>query len=162
MTSLTLSPARSGGSYVLVEESGRMCGLLSVDKRMRKGEMSGDWGSVPLRSVGMRRASAYAGDEQAPLVRLAPPVATLSDGPPARWEIRRDRHEYTGTLSADGAEIRITVPAHGAVSATAQVTGQWPQRDRLLLTAIFAMLARRRGDVMATAVGVAIATGGSR
>ncbi|KIF76827.1 hypothetical protein QR77_29135 [Streptomyces sp. 150FB] len=162
-TILTLSPGSSAGEYVLVEESGRSCGLLSADRGVRTGKMSGDWGSVDLHSVGrLRRKAAYAGDEGSPLIRLEPPTATAPDGTSLGWELLRHRREYTGTLTSEGASIVITVPVHGRTPARAAVWGDWPERDRLTLAACFAVLARRCGDRTVTAVAAAIGSSGSR
>jgi hypothetical protein len=159
MTTLTLTHDRKHSSYLLVEDGGRAVGSLVVDKRLRRGELVGDSGRIPVRSRGFRRRSVSAGDEHVPLIQLDSQGASLPGAGHTTWEVSRNRREYFGTLTTGAGSMRLTFPAHGP--GRIETTGNWPQPDLAILTASFALLARRRGDTMLTSALVAAGTGGS-
>lgn len=161
MTRLTLSRDGGRGSYTLVGEDGAARGSLAVDRRLRHGAAVTAAGSVAVHSSGRRRHLTCAGDERAPVLRLDPPAATVPGLGAARWDVGRDRRQYVGALTADGVSVRLTVPAGGHGPVQIEAEGDWPGRDLLVLTAAFALLARRRSDTILTAVLVSMATGGS-
>ena len=159
MTRLTLTPDGRGG-YTLIEDGGSACGSLVVDRRLRHGETVTTSGTVAVHGQGIRRRVIWAGAEGAPLVRLEVPTAILPGRRDARWEIGRDRHRYLATLATADATIRLTLPAGGRGPAQIETSGEWPERDLVILTAAFAVLARRRANTILTAALVSVATSG--
>jgi hypothetical protein len=159
MTSLTLTHDRRHSSYLLVEDGGRALGSLVVDKRLRHGEVVGDSGRIPVRSHGLRRRSVTAGDERAPLIQLDVPRATLPGGLATRWEVSRNRREYFGTLTTGEGVMRLAFPT--GEPGQIETTGNWPQAYLAILTASFALLARRRGDTILNSALVSVASGGA-
>ncbi|UWP79227.1 hypothetical protein Dfulv_29135 [Dactylosporangium fulvum] len=149
------------GSYVLVGEDGAALGTLTVDRRLRHGTAVTKAGTVPVHSSGLRRRAAWAGDEQVPLLRLEPPDAAVPGLTGGRWETSRDRQRYFGTLTGDGVRVHLTAPAGGRGPLLVEADGDWAGRDLVVLTAAFALLARRHADTMLTAALVSVATGGS-
>ncbi|MEV0569256.1 hypothetical protein [Dactylosporangium sp. NPDC050588] len=161
MTALTLSRDNARGAYILTGPDGTVLGSLAADRRFRHGETVSAAGSVAVHSGGLRRRSACAGDEDAPVLRLDPDGSVVPGLPGARWEVTRDRSRFTGTLSAAGVSVVVTVPAGGNGPLDADVRGDVPGWDLVVLTAAFALLARRRADTMLTAALVSVATGGA-
>lgn len=165
MTALTLSRDNARGAYMLTGADGTVLGSLTADRRYRHGDTVSAAGSVPVHSEGMRRRAACAGDEHAPALRLDPAGCVVAGLPGARWEVTRDRGSFTGTLSGTGAHgavrIVVTAPAGGGGPLHADVQGDLPGWDLVVLTAAFGLLARRRADTMLTAALVSVATGGA-
>lgn len=160
MTTLTLSHSGPQKGLALVEEQGRVCGTLTIDRRLRNGEATTDTGTFPLQSWGRRRSQIRLGAEQDPVVRIDGSDVLLSGPSGAQWQISRNRREFRGVLTAPGREIQVTIPANGPVAGMVEISGEWPEQSLLSLTACFALLARRRADNFMTAVAVGAATGG--
>ncbi|GAA3245897.1 hypothetical protein ACFO1B_40495 [Dactylosporangium siamense] len=161
MTTLTLSRDNARGAYLLTGADGTVLGSLAADRRLRHGEAVIAAGGIAVHSGGLRRRSACAGDEQAPVLRLDTSAAVVPGLPGAQWDVSRDRSRFTGTLSGAGARIVVTVPAGGNGPLQAEVEGDFPGWDLAVLTAAFALLARRHADTMFTAALVSVATGGA-
>jgi hypothetical protein len=64
----------------------------------------------------------------------------------ACWVITRNLRAYKGTLTRGGDTIVIVLPALSGGLAI-ELTGDWERRDLVVLTACFALLARRRRDI---------------
>ncbi|MET7424035.1 hypothetical protein [Dactylosporangium sp. NPDC005555] len=161
MTTLTLSRDNARGAYVLTGPDGTVLGSLAADRRVRHGEIVTAAGTTAVHSSGMRRRSACAGPEQAPVLRLDTTAAVVPGLPGARWEVTRDRSRFTGVLTGTGVQVVVTVPAGGSGPLQAEVQGEFPGWDLAVLTAAFALLARRHADTMFTAALVSVATGGA-
>jgi hypothetical protein len=54
---------------------------------------------------------------------------------------------YQGTLTRGSETIVIHVPALSGRRFAIELTGDWERRDLVILTACFALLARRRRDI---------------
>ncbi|MFB9441891.1 hypothetical protein Dvina_31395 [Dactylosporangium vinaceum] len=153
---------RESGAYVLTGADGAVRGSLAADRRLRRGTITTGAGVVPVESPGLRRRAAWAGPEREPLVRLDPERAAIPGLGGVRWAASRDRGHFYGVLTADGVHVGITMPAGGRGPLLVEAEGDWPGRDLAVLTAAFALLARRRADTMLTAALVSAATGGAR
>jgi hypothetical protein len=143
-----LTVTRNSLSYdwTLQDESERRCAFLRVGWTVRRAEIRTDDGNWRARRRGWRQVTA--GDRDQPLVRLDP-VAALVPGAEldAGWVITRNRRAYHGTLTRDGQTMRLRMPALSGRRIDVEVTGDWEQRDLVVLTACFALLARRRRDI---------------
>jgi hypothetical protein len=75
-------------------------------------------------------------------------AASIVPGPEqdASWVITRNLRAYKGTLTRGGDTIVIVLPALSGGLAI-ELTGDWERRDLVVLTACFALLARRRRDI---------------
>jgi hypothetical protein len=144
-TALTVARKSLSYDWSLTDEDGRRCAFLRVGWTVRRAEIRTDDGSWQVRRRGWRQVTA--GDRDQPLVRLEPatlvPGAELDVG----WVITRNRRAYHGTLTRDGQTMRLRMPALSARRFDVEVTGDWEQRDLVVLTACFALLARRRRDI---------------
>ena len=74
-------------------------------------------------------------------------------GSDARWAIGRRWKAYEGTLTRDGTSITLRLAPFSGQHCEVKVNGHWAQRDLVVLTATFALLARSRRDqiIMVTA-----------
>jgi hypothetical protein len=119
---------------------------LRVGWPVRRGEISTEQGAWSVRRHGRGRVSA-GGDDQ-PLVSLSGATSVVpGPAPDARWSITRNRRAYTGTLIRDDETIVIRVPALSGRRFAIELTGDWEQREVVVLTGCFALLARRRRDL---------------
>jgi hypothetical protein len=59
----------------------------------------------------------------------------------------RDLRAYAGTLTRGGETVLIRLPALSERRLAIELTGDWEHRDLVVLTACFALLARRRRDI---------------
>jgi hypothetical protein len=132
--------------YQLTDEHGRQRASLRVGWLVRRGEISTEHDTTPVR----RHISGHviAGDDDQPLVRLSRAVSIVP-GPEreASWVITRNLRAYTGTLTQGGEAIVIRLPALSGRRLAVELTGDWERRELVVLTACFALLARRRRDI---------------
>ncbi len=153
VTALTVTRA-TGREYQLTDERGRVCASLRVGWAARRGEISNEQDSWPVLRHGWRQVTAGEGDE--PLVRLSRAASVVpGPEPDARWVITRNLRAYHGTLTRGSETIVILLPALSGRRFDIELTGNWERRDLVVLTACFALLARRRRDV---AVMIAISS----
>jgi hypothetical protein len=132
--------------YQLTDEDGRRCAALRVGWPVRRGEISTEQGAWSVRRHARGRVTT--GDGNQSLVRLSRAASTVpGPGPDAHWSITRNRRAYTGTLIRGDATIVIRLPALSGRRFTIELTGDWEQRDMVVLTGCFALLARRRLDL---------------
>ncbi|WP_020577546.1 hypothetical protein [Actinopolymorpha alba] len=97
--------------------------------------------------------TAYAGSH--PAVRLHPRQSHVpGPGEPVRW---RPGHR-AGELTRDGRRIRLRIPAFSRGPVRVDVSGDWPALDLVVLTAVFALMARRRQRTL-TIAAIVGATG---
>jgi hypothetical protein len=140
---------RSHGSFVFGE------GRLTTGWTWRRGEIRvGDrvWtlGSTDRHRIGV---TAYAGN--GPAVRLHPQQSHVpGPGGPVQWR----RSHRGGELSRDGRRIRLHVPAFSRGPVPVEVTGDWPELELVVLTAVFALMTRRRQRTL-TIIAIVGATG---
>ncbi len=74
-------------------------------------------------------------------IRLHPRDSHVpGSGGQARWLPGR----RTGRLSRDGQQLTLRLPAFGRGPVHLDVTGTWPELDLVALTAVFALMTRRR------------------
>jgi hypothetical protein len=151
VTALTVTRA-TGREYQLADEHGRVCASLRVGWPVRRGEISIEQDSWPVRRHVWGQITAGKGDE--PHVRLSR-AASVVPGPEldARWVITRSRRAYQGTLTRESERIVIHLPALSGCRFAIELTGDWERRDLVVLAACFALLARRRRDI-ATMIAV--------
>ena len=102
-----------------------------------------------LRTSGFldRATTATPVDGVDPLVRLARKDCLVPGASAARWRTRMRMRGYASELSASEGRTMALEVGHGrrnAVSIT--VSGDWPDRDLVVLTAAFGLLMRRRDD----------------
>jgi hypothetical protein len=145
VTALTVTRA-ARREYQLTDERGRLCASLRVGWPVRPGEISIEHDTTSVRRhIG---GQVIAGEGDQPLVRLSR-AASVVPGPEldARWVITRNLRTYTGTLTRGGETMVITMPALSGRRLAIELTGDWERRDLLVLTACFALLARRRRDI---------------
>ncbi|MFZ1994497.1 MAG: hypothetical protein WAU75_10325 [Solirubrobacteraceae bacterium] len=132
--------------YQLRDEDGRLCASLRVGWPVRRGEIS-----IGHETVSVRRSAwgqVRAGDGDQPLVRLSRTTSVLPGGEQdARWAITRTLRAYTGTLTRGDETMVIHLPALSGRPLSIDITGDWQRRDLVVLTACFALLARRRRDI---------------
>jgi hypothetical protein len=89
-----------------------------------------------------------AGEGDRPLVRLSR-AASVVPGPEldASWVITRNLRAYKATLTRGGETMVIRLPALSGRRLAIELAGDWERRDLVVLTACFALLARRRRDI---------------
>lgn len=156
-TVLTVTRNSLSYDWTLRDESERRCAFLRVGWTVRRAEIRTGDGSWRVRRRGWRQVSA--GDRDRPLVRLDP-VAALVPGAElgVGWLITWNRRAYQGALTRNGETMRLRMPALSGRRFDVEVTGDWEQRDLVVLTACFALLARRRRDI---SIMVAVGSHGS-
>jgi hypothetical protein len=146
VTPLTVTRRAAGREYQLTGEDGRVCASLRVGWPVRRGEIS-----IAHDTISVRRrlgGQVRAGDGDQSLVRLARTASVVpGPEPDASWAISRNRGGYTGTLIRGGATMAIRLSGLSARRFAVELTGDWERRDLVLLTACFALLARRRRDL---------------
>jgi hypothetical protein len=145
LTALTVTRA-AGREYQLTDQHRRVSASLRVGWPARRGEISIEQDSWPVhRHV---RGQVTAGESDEPLVRLSR-ADSLVPGPEpdANWVITRKLGTYHATLTRASANIVIDLPALSGRRFALKLTGDWERRDLVLLTACFALLARRRRDI---------------
>jgi hypothetical protein len=153
VTALTVTRA-TGGEYRLTDEHGGVCASLRVGWPVRRGEISIEQDSWPLRRHVWGQVTAGECDE--PLVRLTRAASVVpGPEPDARWVITRNLRAYHGTLTRGSETIAIHLPALSGRRFAIEITGEWERRDLVVLTACFALLARRRRD---TAIMIAVSS----
>jgi hypothetical protein len=145
VTALTVTRA-TRQEYQLTGEHGCVCASLRVGWPVRRGEISIEQDSWPVRRHVWGQVTAGEGD--GPLVRLSR-AASVVPGPEAdaRWEITRTLRAYQGTLTRGSETIVIHLPALSGRRFAIELTGGWERRELVVLTACFALLARRRRDI---------------
>ena len=144
-TALTVTRA-TGREYQLTDELGGVCATLRVGWPVRRGEISNEQDSWPVRLHGWAQVTAGEGD--APLVRLSRAASVVpGPEPDARWVITRNLRAYHGTLTRGSETIVIRLPALSGRRFDVELTGNWERRNLVVLTACFALLARRRRDI---------------
>lgn len=142
-----LAVARAAGpEYQLTDEDGRLCASLRVGWPIRRGQISVDDDTTLVRRHVWGQVIAGEGDE--PLVRLSRAASAVpGPEPDARWVITRNLRTYQGTLTRGRETIVIRLPALSECRFAIELTGDWERRDLVVLTACFALLARRRRDI---------------
>jgi hypothetical protein len=143
VTALTVTPA-ARREYQLTED-GRLRASLRVGWPVRRGEITTEHDTTSVRRHIRGRVIAGEGDQ--PLVCLSP-AASIVPGPEldASWVITRSLRAYKGTLTRGSDTMVIALPALSGRLAI-ELTGDWERRDLVVLTACFALLARRRRDM---------------
>ena len=132
--------------YQLSDEDGRLCASLRVGWAVRRGEISDEHDTMSVRRSRWGQVSAGEGDQ--PLVRLLRATSVVpGPDPDASWAITRDRRAYTGTLTRGDEKMVISLPALSGRRLSIELAGDWHRRDLVVLTACFALLARRRRDI---------------
>ncbi|NUR51597.1 MAG: hypothetical protein HOV71_26020 [Hamadaea sp.] len=129
--------------------------------QVRKNHGVYHFGAATLRTgVGWRRAVIRLGEREwtvhptdryrigvaaqagsGPAVRLHPQKSHVpGPGGPVRWQIGR----RGARLERDGRSIALRLPAFSRGEAEVEVTGDWPDLELVVLTAVFAVMTRRR------------------
>jgi hypothetical protein len=142
MTKLTVS--KQGGDMVL---EGAGPASLDTSMTMRKGTISADGESIPVHAHNHVRSEVTAGDDKAPLIRLAPGGSEVPGGA-ADWTLDKERGEFVGVLSRGDARMELRMSRMKGSTIEVTVNGEWDRLEAVVLTASFAMLARRRGEKM--------------
>ncbi|EXG79839.1 hypothetical protein [Cryptosporangium arvum] len=114
-------------------------------RSLRRGSLIIDDVVVPVEVTSFRRLAVSAG-----AVRLGPSGAMLPDGP-AGWEVTR----RSVSVVRDGARIDVREEGFLRKTTTVDVTGEWADRELIVLTAAFALLARQRRRRMIMIVAAA-------
>jgi len=146
MTTLTVTREGARGKYLLRDDHRNERASLQVGWPVRRGELRTDAGTWTVRRHGWRRVTV--GDDDRPIVRLdhdAAMMPGLPDG--GRWGITRTGRTYQGTLTHGSQAMLLRLNAASGRRCAVEVTGDWQQRDLVVLTACFAVLARRRRDI---------------
>jgi hypothetical protein len=138
--------------YVLRDDQGRELALLRAPCDVGRGQIrTGNGTSIVLRH-GWRRVIASDGGH--PMVLLDRNGALVpGTGGAAQWTIRRRWKAYQGILTRADASITLRLAPLSGRRCEVEACGDWKQRDLVVLTACFALLARRRRDqiIMVTA-----------
>jgi hypothetical protein len=144
VTALTVTPA-ARREYQLTEEDGCLRASMRVGWALRRGQIAIEQDTTSVRRHVRGRVIAGEGDH--PLVCLSP-AASVVPGPEldASWVITRSLRAYTGTLTRGANRMVIILPALSGGLAI-ELTGDWERRELVVLTACFALLARRRRDI---------------
>jgi hypothetical protein len=131
--------------YQLTEENGWLRASLRVGWAVRRGRIVIEHDTTSVRRHIWGRV--IAGEGVHPVVCLSA-AASIVPGPEqdASWVITRNLRAYKGTLTRGGDTIVIVLPALSGGLAI-ELTGDWERRDLVVLTACFALLARRRRDI---------------
>jgi hypothetical protein len=145
VTALAVTSA-SRREYQLTDEHGCPRASLRVNWSVRRGEISTEHGTTSVRRL--IRGRVKAGEDNQPGVCLSR-AASIVPGPvmDASWVITRNLRAYNGTLTRGGDTMVIALPALSGCRLAIELTGDWERRDLVVLTACFALLARRRRDV---------------
>ncbi|GAB3145626.1 hypothetical protein GCM10027290_25820 [Micromonospora sonneratiae] len=131
----TLFVQRRSGSYTFGAAT------LQTGWLWRRGEIRiGDrvWTVAPTdrHRIGV---TTYAGSSAA--VRLHPQQSHVpGPGGPVRW----CPGHRGGELTRDGRRIRLQIPAVARRPVRVDVTGDWPDLDLVVITAVFALMTRNR------------------
>lgn len=140
------------GTYVLRDDHARKLAVLRAPTNVGQGQIQTEHATTVVGRYGWRRVIASNGND--PLVVLdRDGTLTPGTGTSARWTIRRRWKVYEGTLSRADASITLRLTPLTGRRCAVRVVGDWEQRDLVVLTACFALLARRRRDqiIMITA-----------
>ena len=140
------------GTYELTDQQGRKLAVLRAPTNVGQGDIQTEHATTAVGRYGWRRVIASNGND--PLVVLDRDGTLLpGTGTSARWTIRRRWKTYEGTLSRPDASITLQLTPLTGRRCDVNVDGHWEQRDLIVLTACFALLARRRRDqiIMITA-----------
>ncbi|TQS45582.1 hypothetical protein [Cryptosporangium phraense] len=134
---------KHGRTYHLAKTS-----TLHLGRSPRHGDITTPAGTWPVEVTKFRGVAVRAGNS----VRLDPAGAMLPDGP-AQWKPGR----HSAELTRDGARIVVRESGWFRKTATVEVSGAWADRDLVVLTACFAVLAQARRR-QRTMIAVAAAT----
>lgn len=138
---------------------------LQLGRSLRHGSIDTAGTTWPVEVVSFRKLAVTTG-AGAPgdtvtggaggTVTLCPSGAVLPDGP-ARWEVSRK----SVSVVRNGARIDVREEGHFRKTTTVEVTGAWADRDLVVLTAAFALLARQRRRRMIMMMAAANNHGGA-
>ena len=104
--------------------------------QIRSGERVWTVGPTDRHRIGV---TAHAGNS--PAVRLHPQQSHVpGPGRPVRW---RPAH-HGGELTRHDGRIRLQIPALARGPIRVDVSGDWPDLDLVVLTAVLALMTRRR------------------
>jgi MYXO-CTERM domain-containing protein len=147
MTALVVR--RRGGAFVLGEATLRT-GWTWRRAQIRIGERTWTVEPTDRQRVGV---AAYAANGVA--VRLHPQRSQVpGPGGTARWRPGR----RGGELTLDDRRIQLRIPRFSCGSVSVEVAGDWPNLELVTLTALFALMSRRRRRTLTT-IAVVGATG---
>lgn len=132
--------------YRLTDQDGRLRASLRVGWLLRRGEISIDDDTTSVRRHVGGKVTAGEGDR--PLVRLSR-TRSLIPGyeSEASWVISRNLRAYQGTLTQGEHTMVTCLPTRSGHRFAIHLTGDWERRELVVLTACFALLARRRRDI---------------
>lgn len=109
-----------------------------------------------------RAACARRPGQEQPIIRIGRKSCVLPAAGACEWRMRGRWRGYEATLRVEElGEIDVYVSRRNRSDVVAQVHGNWPARDLIVLTAAFALLVRRRDDASASAAGAATIAGAS-
>jgi hypothetical protein len=154
MSTVTTDRAGARHEYELRDEQGRPRAWLRTGWRLRSGEIRTEAGSWQVRR---HRHVVEVGDPGRPLIRLGSTGSTVPGvGRDLCWATSWRPSGYRGFLTRGQASIELQLAPLGH-HCVAQVTGEWPERDLLVLAGQLDLMARRRRRLAA----IAAATGGT-
>ena len=126
---------------------------LQLGRSLRHGSISVGGATWPVEVTSFRKLAVSGG-----AFRLDPARTVLPDGSAARWEATR---KSVAVVRNDGARIDVREEGFWRKRTTVEVTGAWAERDLVVLTACFALLARQRRRRMILIMAAANNGGGS-
>ncbi len=143
MTTLTADRAGGPGRYQLRDEQGNVQAWLRAGWSLHSGEIRTGSGRWPVRRRGWRQV--IAGAEDRPVLRLtAGQAGAPGPGADAHWTITRRRGGWRASLTRGAESIQMRLAAPFGRHCDVDVSGDWPDRDLLVLAGLFALLVRRR------------------
>lgn len=149
----TLVIRKRGGAFVL--DTAKHSASLRTGFTMRRGEIRTPAGLWTVTSFDRGRIGVVCSTRSGPVIRLHPRRADLPGlGGPARWTAGH----RGGKLTRDGNRLSVTVPALSSREIKIDLGGTWAEPDLVMMTAVFAVLTRRRHRALMI-VAIAGATG---
>ncbi|RKN47796.1 hypothetical protein [Micromonospora endolithica] len=133
---------RSGGAHRLLDAAGNRRAALRAHWSMRGGQIETPEGRIGVwTDRGHRRVTV--GTAEHPLV-LLDGHGSLVAGVPAAWDVGGNRRRFDAVLRSGASRIDVHQPARPGAHVRADVTGQWPRPELVVLAACFGVMSLRR------------------
>jgi hypothetical protein len=143
MSDMTLH--RTGRRLWTLTTAGTPRGTLRAGRGLVRADATTAEGTWSLRALGRRRLRITAGQPDAPVLVLEPPLARWAGtDAPAGWSTPRGFRRYEGVLTRPGGRVAARTSTRAGAPVDVDLVGRHP--DLVVLTVCFALLARRRRD----------------
>lgn len=144
----TLTLTRTARDTYVLHGSGQSADLTVSSWRSKAdATVAGTPYELSMSGLLARAATARRPGYEEPIMRIGRTSCVLPSAHGAVWKVRRGWRGYDARLLADDlGEISLHLGRGARSDIVAEVAGEWPERDLIVLTAAFALLIRRRND----------------